>query len=306
MQPLKSLTLFLDKLIDYAGLFPPAQLEIGSSIRNYAEYVKSIDKWMMSQFIIPVSRLHEIPRELMEKFSKKHPLVLSLISGNIINEIDIATHFFETYPEEVIFSGHESRISDLSTFTQDLLDVHQLCKNQNFDFDSFYEVAPSQNWINEMNDAIAKIATFNTNHNVNVGFKLRCGGVEAQMFPTVENIAHTILACRNSNLSMKFTAGLHHPIRHYSALVQTKMYGFFNVFIGGMVAHKFNLELDALIEILIDENPDNFIFDDNGLNWKDYFISNSEIQTYRDKSFISYGSCSFNEPRADLQKLGLL
>jgi hypothetical protein len=306
LQPVKSLTLFLDKLIDYAGLFPPAQLEIGPSLKNYAEYTQSIDGWMTSQFIIPVSRLHEIPVDLMETFSKKHPLALSLISGGITNEIDIVDHFFETYPEKVIFSGHESRISNLSTFTQDLLDVHQLCNNQIFAFNSFYEVGPSDNWSNEMNEAVSKISAFNTEYKANAGFKLRCGGVEAQMFPAAKNIAHTILACRNANLSMKFTAGLHHPVRHYNESVKTKMYGFFNIFIGGMVAHKYNLELDALIEILVDENPDNFTFDGNGLNWKDYFISNSEIQTYRDKSFISYGSCSFNEPRADLQKLGLL
>jgi len=301
-----SLHHFLDKLIDYAGLFPPSKLEIRPSLKKYAEYIISTDKWIMSQFIVPVSRLHEIPTDLMETFSEDFPLTLSIISADIINEIDMVNHFLDTHQNKTIFSGYESRISDLSTFSQNLLDVRQLCNNQKLNFNSFYEVSPSNNWISEMNETVSKISAFNTEYKANVGFKLRCGGVEAQMFPAAENIAHTILACRNANLSMKFTAGLHHPVRHYNESVKTKMYGFFNIFIGGMVAHKYKLELDALIEILVDENPDNFTFDENGLNWKDYFISNSEIQTYRDKSFISYGSCSFNEPRADLQKLGLL
>ena len=99
------------------------------------------------------------------------------ILDNLNNEIDIVNHFFETYPEKVIFRGHESRISNLSTFTQDLLDVHQLCNNQIFAFNSFYEVGPSDNWSNEMNEAVSKISAFNIEYKADIGFKLRCGGV---------------------------------------------------------------------------------------------------------------------------------
>ena len=126
------------------------------------------------------------------------------------------------------------------------------------------------------------------------------------MFPPTEDIAHTILACREAGVSMKFTAGLHHPVRHYNESVKTKMYGFFNIFIGGMIAHKFSLGIDTLVAILLDEIPENFKFDENGLGWKNYSISNLEIQNYRQESFISYGSCSLDEPREDLQQLGLL
>jgi len=157
-----------------------------------------------------------------------------------------------------------------------------------------------------MNEAVSIISAFNAEYKVGVGFKLRCGGVEANMFPPAESIAQAILACKHASVSMKFTAGLHHPVRHYSESVKTKMYGFFNIFIGGMITHKFNLEADTLTTILLDENSENFTFDDNGLHWKTYSISNLEIQNYRQESFISYGSCSFNEPREDLQQLGLL
>ena len=126
------------------------------------------------------------------------------------------------------------------------------------------------------------------------------------MFPPAEDIAHAILACREASVSMKFTAGLHHAVRHYNESVKTKMYGFFNLFIGGMIAHKFSLGIDTLVAILLDENSEYFIFDENRLSWKNYSISNFEIQNYRQESFISYGSCSFDEPREDLQKLGLL
>jgi len=306
MKPSVSLHHFLDKLIDYAGLFPPAKLEIEPSLKNYAEYIKSTDKWMMSQFIIPVSRLDEIPTGLMKKYSENFPLRLSLISGDICNDIATVNKFIKMNNNSTIFTGYESRISDLAMFSQNLLDVQKLGQDQNLNFESFYEVSPNDSWINQMNEVVSIISAFNARYEAGVGFKLRCGGVEANMFPPADNIAQAILACRDASVSMKFTAGLHHPVRHYSESVKTKMYGFFNIFIGGMIADKFNLEADALTTILLDENPENFTFDDNGLHWKTYSISSLEIQNYRQEAFISFGSCSFNEPREDLQQLGLL
>ena len=250
--------------------------------------------------------MNEIPSDVMKKYSENFPLNLSIISGDICNDIARVNQFINMNNNFAIFTGYESRISDLATFSQDLLDAHQLGQNQNLNFESFYEVSPNDNWMNQMDRAVSIISVFNAENEARVGFKLRCGGVEANMFPSAESIAQAILACRDASVAMKFTAGLHHPVRHYSESVKTKMYGFFNIFIGGMIADKFNLEVDVLTTILLDENPENFRFDNYGLHWKTYSISNLEIQHYREESFISYGSCSFNEPREDLQQLGLL
>ena len=83
------------------------------------------------------------------------------------------------------------------------------------------------------------------------------------------------------------------------------MYGFFNIFLGGMLALKFDFNNDQLIEILTDENDLNFIFNEDEFNWKNYKITNKEIEQFRSKNFISYGSCSFDDPRQDLTNLGI-
>ena len=297
---------FLYKLIDYAGLFPPAQLPIEHSLKNYSEYIQSTDKWMMSQFIIPVSRLNEISSDLMEYYSEEFPLRLSLISPDICKDMDIVNQFLNKYGDIVSLSGHESQIIDIGTLTKKISDVHRLKENSSLKFESFYEVPSSDTWIAQMNEAVTIISDFNAEHNASIGFKVRCGGVKAHMFPKAEMIAQAISACRDASVPMKFTAGLHHPVRRYSESVKAKMYGFFNIFIAGMIAHKFSLQKDLLTDILLDETPNNFKFDTNGLHWKKYSILNSEIQSYRQKFIISYGSCSFNEPRSDLKKLGLL
>jgi hypothetical protein len=104
---------------------------------------------------------------------------------------------------------------------------------------------------------------------------------------------------------MKCTAGLHHPIRHYNESVQTKMYGFINVFGAGLLAGDQSLSQEKIQKILEEENASNFLFDDEGFSWNDLRIAISGIANAR-KKMISFGSCSFDEPREDLQKLNLL
>jgi hypothetical protein len=104
---------------------------------------------------------------------------------------------------------------------------------------------------------------------------------------------------------MKCTAGLHHPVRHFNEGVQTKMHGFLNVFGAGVLAVANDLSVEQIETILEDENPASFIFDEAGFAWKDLRIDNPEIKLAR-QQVVSFGSCSFNEPREDLRSMGLL
>ena len=55
-----TLRALLTRLIDYAGLFPPARLPLDQALRNYADYRQSADNWMLGRFIIPAIRLQEL------------------------------------------------------------------------------------------------------------------------------------------------------------------------------------------------------------------------------------------------------
>jgi hypothetical protein len=43
-----------------------------------------------------------------------------------------------------------------------------------------------------------------------------------------------------------------------------------------------------------------------GIDWNGYRIDASEIRELRRTFFLSFGSCSFAEPVADLERIGLL
>jgi hypothetical protein len=142
------------------------------------------------------------------------------------------------------------------------------------------------------------------------GFKLRCGGLNADAFPPAEQIAFAIVRCRDANVPFKATAGLHHPIRRYRDEVKAKMHGFLNVFGGGVLANANWLSVAQLQDIILDENAEHFTFDDEGFNWRDgrqsYHASLDQIKTARLQLMHSFGSCSFDEPREDLRAMGLL
>jgi hypothetical protein len=94
-------------------------------------------------------------------------------------------------------------------------------------------------------------------------------------------------------------------VRHYAESVQTKMHGFFNVFGGAMLGYAHDLNDEELEAILMEEDAEQFSFNDDSFSWKNYSISTADIKTLRQTALLSYGSCSFDEPREDLKKLGL-
>jgi len=47
-------------LIDYAGLFPPAALEMDAAVRNYEAYLRGPDAWALGRFVVPAARLEDL------------------------------------------------------------------------------------------------------------------------------------------------------------------------------------------------------------------------------------------------------
>ena len=84
------------------------------------------------------------------------------------------------------------------------------------------------------------------------------------------------------------------------------MHGFLNVFGAGVLAHARQLTEERVQRILEDENAEDFAFADERFHWKQLDASVSEIRAARQSAVISFGSCSFEEPRDDLRALGLL
>ena len=58
--PIETVCVLLAKLIDYAGLFPPAALDMATALRNYAAYREGEYGWMLGRFVVPRARAAEV------------------------------------------------------------------------------------------------------------------------------------------------------------------------------------------------------------------------------------------------------
>jgi hypothetical protein len=73
--PSESLRVLLTHLIDYAGLFPPASLDMQTAMRNYAAYRGGEYAWMLGRFVVPAARTSEVdaswPLAVLESAPRK-------------------------------------------------------------------------------------------------------------------------------------------------------------------------------------------------------------------------------------------
>src|SRR5215210_2028621 len=76
--------------IDYAGLFPPAELDMRTALENYARYSNGPSAWALGRFIVPVSRLDELEVHLPPSSRRRADSpwrLAALMSRNI--EVDV-------------------------------------------------------------------------------------------------------------------------------------------------------------------------------------------------------------------------
>jgi hypothetical protein len=137
------------------------------------------------------------------------------------------------------------------------------------------------------------------------GYKLRTGGVTADAFPFSAQIASALVEAAKHEIPIKFTAGLHHPVRQFRDEVKTKMYGFLNVLGAGVLAAEHRWDEKQTAAMLDDEDTASFSFDGKSFAWREWKIDQAQIEQRR-KLVTSFGSCSFDEPREDLRSLNLL
>ncbi len=309
-----SLKIFLSQIVDYAGLYPPANLPLEEAFCNFVKYQHDAEVWMLSRFVIPAKRLAELS-QLADVFPRDDVLSFSVLGrgGKDADEflenlkLDLADiHTFrEVHGAGVVVDMFE--ISLPASIFVDRASTHALVNeaadvlNKN-GLAVFFEAPFGEGWQARAEKLIRSLRKLKDKH---VGFKLRTGGVTADAFPSTEQVAWAITSTRDAGVPIKATAGLHHPVRHYNESVQTKMHGFLNVFCAGVLAVVKNVSVEQIQAVLEDEDPANFIFDEAGFTWSDLRIVTTEVADARHQ-IVSFGSCSFDEPREDLRSIGLM
>jgi hypothetical protein len=302
--PATSLQALLAKSIDYAGMFPPCSLDLESALRNQAQYVRSPEAWMLNTFVLPVAKF-DAAKQLLSEFDPTHPLQVAALgpkttNGNAfldaLEDADAAIRSLSSNVDLVSISHLEMFLPNEADSA--LLEEARVILG---DLPVFWEAPPER-----AQQTIALLAEHNSNaESATFGCKLRTGGVTADAFPSSGQIAAALVTPATHQLPIKFTAGLHHPIRQFRDEVKAKMHGFLNVLGAAVLAAEHRWDARQTSIMLEDENADSFSFIDDFFAWCEWKISTERLQ-YRRKFVASFGSCSFDEPHEDLRALGFL
>jgi hypothetical protein len=127
--------------------------------------------------------------------------------------------------------------------------------------------------------------------------KLRTGGVSPESFPGEELLAGCLMAVAGRRIPFKCTAGLHHAVRSTDQATGLEQHGFLNVMVAVGAAAD-DAESDEIAAILGERHPPSVAAAVRALDEE----TAGQIRWL----FTSFGTCSTDEPVADLVSLGLL
>lgn len=302
----------LTGIIDYAGMFPPAKLPLDRALENYQEHQKTRHHWMLGNFVCPVGRLRHVTDWLGEaapplSILAEPPADAEEFLPRLTDAFDAALRHRPTWTEESV-AGIEiplPRSVAPAALAQPLSAAVAFCRETPMQI--WLETPFSPTWIDDVAKLAEELQTVHKRHpSQPFGLKIRCGGTTPEAFPTAERIAFFIDLCRTASLRWKATAGLHHPYPRWDENLQVWQHGFLNVFVAGILARIHALDQPTLVEILADRKGQFFRFQDNKIRWKSWACTTVQIQESRGTFATSFGSCSFEEPVADLLEMGLL
>lgn len=265
-------------LLDDAAIFPPGNAPAGEALRAYARSRRSADARYISSFICSSPRLGELTDALPDELSH---LDLSLV-----------------VPDGA--EGLEPALAAVAADERLILRAVELPVRQAgvpLTIDSLVGLPPGvlayvepelEHGVGE-----AAVAVAQTGHRV----KLRTGGTVATAFPSEETLAAGLIACEHAGVPFKLTAGLHNAVRHRDPATGFEHHGFLNVLLavasaldGGRVR-----ELAAVLA-----ERDAAVLAERARNLPD-----SQADRVR-RRFVSFGTCSTQEPLTELRTLGLI
>ena len=275
--------LMLEGFFDYAGLYPPASLDLQSVIEHWARYIKTEDNWMLARLIIPASKLGEfkvLAKDVMPSHDEE-PWQLSVLLPPVSDEgFKAAVETTIAFNEEDL--GAIANVVEFKATTTD--EIESALNVLHDDLFPFIELPV-------MNDPRGLIASLS---GCVAGAKVRTGGVTPELYPPTEHLARFIFACGVARIPFKATAGLHHPNRNENTSVGVNEFGFLNILGASIVS----MRQDAT------EEDVKTILNMQAVQLSDF--TEEEIATARSDVFCSIGSCSFIEPTEDLRSMGIL
>ncbi len=284
--------------VDYAGLFPPAQLPLADALAEYRRALAGADAWMLGRFIVPAVQLPALADAVVRDAHDGRGWTVSAIVREHMDEDAAAVQAF-----------------------------NQRAANQHVRVDTI-ECRPSSPSDRGSSDGIAWLAktfspAFTVHVEVGVGptapddlrvvarhqlrAKVRTGGLAPDAFPAPAGLVAFIESARDVGVPFKATAGLHHAMRGAYPLSDeigahsATMHGFVNLLLATAAVGE-RLPTTTAAALLTRTDHAALVFDDERVRWGDVELSTEAIGRMREAQCVSFGSCSFREPADEYRR----
>lgn len=278
----------MEGAIDYAGLFPPAALDMVTAVRNFDAYRAGPNAWMLGRFIVPSTRLDELVacRPFAAGTERRLSVIASAADAHALAAFNV-TH------------GVRARIDTVETPVVTIADIGALGA-----------LAREYLVYAEVNIAVDPTPVIVALANAGVRAKARTGGVTPGAIPAVEQVARFIVSCRSAGVAFKMTAGLHHawrasyPLTYAPDSPRAELYGFMNVMLASAVAASGGTVAD--VAHALRAGADVAVTAERAILRDGRVITSEAMAQARTSVIASFGSCSFDEPVQELQDRNLL
>jgi len=303
----------LSAVIDYAGTFPPASLELRLASAAYARVFGDDAAWLLGRFVLGAGSLDrfELPApESAVAADRPVEFAPTLWPISVVVPPPPSTPG-TALPTHVDLAGRIAAFNDRWQGRAQIVAVEypavndvaldRLADAYDHTLEIFIEV-PYGPDCRRCIDAIASRGLF---------VKLRAGGVARTAFPSVDELTDALCGCAKAGVTFKATAGLHHALRgSYPVTAEpladtATMHGFLNVLVAAALAYR-GASRSTIVSALAETDGSAFSFTVDQVAWRGQSMDRDEIARFRRRFCRAFGSCSFDDPVRELRTAGLL
>ena len=300
-------------VIDYAGTFPPASLELRLATAAYARACAGDAARLLGRFVLAAGSLDRFEAPALEPtaaadrpaelnptpwpISVVVPPVPSTPATAVQTHPDLARRIAEFNDR---WQGR-AQIVAVEYPAMNNVALDRLADAYDHTLEIFIEVPYGPDCRRRV-DAIGARGLF---------VKLRAGGVARTAFPSVDELTDALCGCAEAGVTFKATAGLHHALRGSypvtaEPLAETAtMHGFLNVLFAAALAHR-RASRSTIVSALAETDWNAFSFTLDQVAWRGHPVDRDELARFRRCFFRAFGSCSFDDPIRELRTAGLL
>lgn len=279
-----ALRMFLRELVDYDGLQPPADLSVAGALEVCLRERSGPHAWMLGRVVVPASRLeavasHALLREI-RMASNGQPLPISVVINSADPREDYALVARYVFGERqpITIRALEVPITKASSIDASSR-VHAVVQKLAaaelpFTIPVFLEMPhDAQLLVGDLLDAIARERQ--------AGRTMLCAGVRCSgpSYNTVldpSDVAFFIASARKHEIPIIAT-GVHAPVRRMNRETGIFEHGFLNVIGAAVLSFAFNLDMQELTQILLDERTEHFQLDHEFFAWKERRVNKAAI-----------------------------